>query len=222
MQKKNNRQSSDKNIKSGTEDTSKLSWNDSKEEKLSDFMSDFGDKMDQDYDEYTGDEQLKTRAGEEYPDIFKDGKMKLVDDNDKDADEGESIDIGWDPELKKKYDYQVVSIFKKSKDMLREMCNLQKVTAKKRGSSAAANAHAFLFSEIYCSRAFVCRRADRRTAADFQFSTGLCRKYRTSVFPAVRSFSLPYNLQQIRSVWKSGFHCSRRSAAHPVRLQLQI
>lgn len=57
-------------------------------------MSDFGDKMDQDYDEYIGDEQLKTIAGEEYPDIFKDGKMKLVDDSDKDADEGESIDIG--------------------------------------------------------------------------------------------------------------------------------
>ena len=71
MQKKNNRQLSDKNTKSGTEDTSKLSWNDSKEEKLSDFMSDFGDKMDQDYDEYIGDEQLKTRASEEYPDIFK-------------------------------------------------------------------------------------------------------------------------------------------------------
>ena len=116
MQKKNNRQSPDKNTKSGTEDTSKLSWNDSKEEKLSDFMSDFGDKMDQDYDEYTGDEQLKTRAGEEYPDIFKDGKMKLVDDSDKDADEGESIDIGWDPELKKKYDYQVVSIFNYNDD----------------------------------------------------------------------------------------------------------
>ena len=116
MQKKNNRQSSDKNTKSGTEDTSKLSWNDSKEEKLSDFMSDFGDKMDQDYDEYIGDEQLKTRAGEEYPDIFKDGKMKLVDDSDKDADESESIDIGWDPELKKKYDYQVVSIFNYNDD----------------------------------------------------------------------------------------------------------
>ena len=58
------------------------------------FMSDFGDKMDQDCDEYTGDEHLKTRAGEEYPDIFKDGKMKLVDDSDKDADESESIDIG--------------------------------------------------------------------------------------------------------------------------------
>lgn len=116
VQKKNNRQSSDKNTKSGTEDTSKLSWNDSKEEKLSDFMSDFGDKMDQDYDEYIGDEQLKTRAGEEYPDIFKDGKMKLVDDSDKDADESESIDIGWDPELKKKYDYQVVSIFNYNDD----------------------------------------------------------------------------------------------------------
>lgn len=42
--------------------------------------------------------------------------MKLVDDSDKDADESESIDIGWDPELKKKYDYQVVSIFNYNDD----------------------------------------------------------------------------------------------------------
>lgn len=81
-----------------------LSWSDTKEEKLADFMDDFGKKMDQDYEEYTGDEPLKTAAGEKYPDNFDDDEFELIGNDEK-------INIGWDPELEKDYDYHVVSMF---------------------------------------------------------------------------------------------------------------
>lgn len=84
---------------------SSLSWSDAKEEKMADFMNDFGEKMDQDYDEYTGNDPLKTPTGEKYPDIFDDMTFERYDQDNK------KINIGWDPELKKDYDYHVVSIF---------------------------------------------------------------------------------------------------------------
>lgn len=84
---------------------SSLSWSDAKEEKMADFMNDFGEKMDQDYDEYTGNDPLKTPTGEKYPDIFDDMTFEHYDQDNK------KINIGWDPELKKDYDYHVVSIF---------------------------------------------------------------------------------------------------------------
>lgn len=68
-------------------------------------MNDFGEKMDQDYDEYTGNDPLKTPTGEKYPDIFDDMTFERYDQDNK------KINIGWDPELKKDYDYHVVSIF---------------------------------------------------------------------------------------------------------------
>lgn len=72
-------------------------------------MDDFGNKMDQDYVEYTGNEPLKTIAGEKYPNIFDDEDFELIGNNKK-------INIGWDPELKKDYDYHVVSIFNSDGD----------------------------------------------------------------------------------------------------------
>ena len=95
--------------KQNSVDSKSLSWNDTKEEKLADFMDDFGNKMDQDYVEYTGDEPLKTIAGEKYPNIFDDEDFELIGNNKK-------INIGWDPELKKDYDYHVVSIFNSDGD----------------------------------------------------------------------------------------------------------
>lgn len=86
----------------------KLNWSDDKEEQLSDFMASFGKKMKQDYDEYDGDEPLETLAGQKYPDDLDSRTYKLYSDSDPD---GDKINIGWDPDLKKDYDYQVVSIF---------------------------------------------------------------------------------------------------------------
>lgn len=97
---------SDEDSNSSDED---VSWSDDKEEELADFMDSFGKKMKQDYEEYNGDDSIKTDAGETYPDDFDDRTFKLYSDDDKD---GKKIDIGYDPDLEKDdYDYHVVAIF---------------------------------------------------------------------------------------------------------------
>lgn len=79
-------------------------WTNSQEDKLADFMDDFGDKMDQDYDQYDGDasDGITNAGGISYPDAFHDDDFRL---------NGNRINIGWDPSLRKDYDYHVVSIF---------------------------------------------------------------------------------------------------------------
>ena len=86
----------------------KVSWDEDKESQLAEFMDSFGKKMKQDYDEYDGHKSLETLAGEKYPDDLSNRTFKLYSDNSKKT---ETIDIGWDPSLKKDYDYHVVSIF---------------------------------------------------------------------------------------------------------------
>ncbi|MGN1272495.1 MAG: DUF4767 domain-containing protein [Lactobacillus sp.] len=85
-----------------------ISWDDDKESQLADFMDSFGKKMKQDYDEYDGHDSIKTLAGEKYPDDLENHDVKLYSD---DSSKKQMIDIGWDPELEKDYDYHVVSIF---------------------------------------------------------------------------------------------------------------
>lgn len=85
-----------------------VSWDDDKESQLADFMDSFGKKMKQDYDEYDGHDSIKTLAGEKYPDDLEKYDFKLYSD---DSSKKQTIDIGWDPELEKDYDYHVVSIF---------------------------------------------------------------------------------------------------------------
>lgn len=71
-------------------------------------MNRFGTKMKQKYKEYNGQESIETLAGEKYPDDFNNRTFKMYSDNSKKT---ETINIGWDPSLKKDYDYHVVSIF---------------------------------------------------------------------------------------------------------------
>ena len=71
-------------------------------------MNRFGTKMKQKYKEYNGQESIETLAGEKYPDDFNNRTFKMCSDNSKKT---ETINIGWDPSLKKDYDYHVVSIF---------------------------------------------------------------------------------------------------------------
>lgn len=86
----------------------KLSWNDDKEAKLAEFMAGFGKKMKQKYQEYTGDKELKTLSGEEYPAILSQMPFRLYSD---DSNDTQKIDIEWDPSLKSDAEYKVVSIF---------------------------------------------------------------------------------------------------------------
>lgn len=103
--------SNDKNTNSSTDEAKDLTWNDDKEEELADFMDSFGKKMKQKYEEYDGENSIENIAGEKYPDDLEDRTFKLYSEGDDEEDDSTEIDIGWDPELKKDYDYHVISIF---------------------------------------------------------------------------------------------------------------
>ncbi|MGV3198499.1 DUF4767 domain-containing protein [Lactobacillus amylovorus] len=83
-------------------------WSSDQEAQLASFMNRFGTKMKQKYKEYNGQESIENLAGEKYPDDFNNRTFKMYSDNSKKT---ETINIGWDPSLKKDYDYHVVSIF---------------------------------------------------------------------------------------------------------------
>lgn len=104
-------QSSSSKESSSDDQSSKFAqsgWSSDQKAQLASFMNRFGTKMKQKYKEYNGQESIETLAGEKYPDDFNNRTFKMYSDNSKKA---ETINIGWDPSLKKDYDYHVVSIF---------------------------------------------------------------------------------------------------------------
>ena len=104
-------QSSSSKESSSDDQSSKFAqsgWSSDQEAQLASFMNRFGTKMKQKYKEYNGQESIETLAGEKYPDDFNNRTFKMYSDNSKKT---ETINIGWDPSLKKDYDYHVVSIF---------------------------------------------------------------------------------------------------------------
>lgn len=104
-------QSSSSEKSSSDDQSSKFAqsgWSSDQEAQLASFMNRFGTKMKQKYKEYNGQESIETLAGEKYPDDFNNRTFKMCSDNSKKT---ETINIGWDPSLKKDYDYHVVSIF---------------------------------------------------------------------------------------------------------------
>ncbi|MDY5444160.1 MAG: DUF4767 domain-containing protein [Lactobacillus amylovorus] len=104
-------QSSSSKESSSDDQSSKFAqsgWSSDQEAQLASFMNRFGTKMKQKYKEYNGQESIENLAGEKYPDDFNNRTFKMYSDNSKKT---ETINIGWDPSLKKDYDYHVVSIF---------------------------------------------------------------------------------------------------------------
>lgn len=103
--------SSSSSSSSSTTKASGLQWTRSQNDQLAELMDDFGDKMDQDYDQsytkYDTSSSIHTIAGEDYPEIFKEKTFKLYSD----GNDGTKIDIGWDPDLTGKYDWQVFAIY---------------------------------------------------------------------------------------------------------------
>ncbi|PWG00576.1 DUF4767 domain-containing protein [Levilactobacillus bambusae] len=76
------------------------SWNDQKDQELAACMEQFGHTMDQSYERYTGDHELKTYVGETYPAAL---KSTVVD--------GQKGQIGWSPTGKGSYAYNVVAVY---------------------------------------------------------------------------------------------------------------
>lgn len=96
---------------SSSANSSDIVWTRSQNDRLAELMDEFGDKMDQDYDQsytkYDTSSSIHTIAGEEYPEIFKQKTFKLFSGD----NEGTKINIGWDPDLTGKYSWQVFAIY---------------------------------------------------------------------------------------------------------------
>lgn len=75
-------------------------WNSDKQDKLDDFFDDWADTMDQEYEKYSGDGQIKTAAGEEFPKDF-----NRVEVN------GKKVSLAYEPDGKSNSDYNVVAIY---------------------------------------------------------------------------------------------------------------
>ena len=85
---------------------SKTLWSKSKSKQLRKVVKEWSSAADQTYREYTGHGSIKTVGGVTYPEAF--GHKKFSIDN------HQSIDIGWSPEGKNKYEYNVVAIYNRN------------------------------------------------------------------------------------------------------------
>lgn len=85
---------------------SKTLWSKSKSEQLRKVVKQWSSAADQTYREYTGHGSIKTFGGVTYPEAFSHKKFSI--------DNHQSIEIGWSPEGKDKYEYNVVAIYNRN------------------------------------------------------------------------------------------------------------
>lgn len=92
-------------------------WSSNQNDELISYMDEFGDKMHQSYEHYTGSGSLTTAAGQEYPNWLSQGRFKLSsgDRDSRDPEDMSSINLKWNPQVDKEEDeddtYNVVAIF---------------------------------------------------------------------------------------------------------------
>ncbi len=75
-------------------------WNDSKDQKLEQFINDWAPSMHQSYQKYSGQGNIRTKSGMEYPSDFNKTTVNGTNDS-----------IGWAPSGKGPYSYNVVAIY---------------------------------------------------------------------------------------------------------------
>lgn len=75
-------------------------WNDSKDQKLEQFINDWAPSMHQSYQKYSGQGNIRTKSGMEYPSDFNKTMVNGTNDS-----------IGWAPSGKGPYSYNVVAIY---------------------------------------------------------------------------------------------------------------
>ena len=92
-------------------------WSSNQNDELISYMDEFGDKMHQSYEHYTGSGSLTTAAGQEYPSWLSQGRFKLStgDHDSRDPEDMSSIDLKWNPQVTSEDSdddtYNVVAIF---------------------------------------------------------------------------------------------------------------
>lgn len=114
---KANDRSSKTNTKSKKTTSEDKLWSSTQNDELISYMDEFGDKMHQSYEHYTGNGSLTTAAGQEYPNWLSQGRFKLSsgDHDSRDPEDMSSINLKWNPQVDKEEDeddtYNVVAIF---------------------------------------------------------------------------------------------------------------
>lgn len=92
-------------------------WSSNQNDELISYMDEFGDKMHQSYEHYTGSGSLTTAAGQEYPSWLSQGRFKLStgDHDSRNPEDMSSIDLKWNPQVTSEDSdddtYNVVAIF---------------------------------------------------------------------------------------------------------------
>lgn len=92
-------------------------WSSNQNDELISYMDEFGDKMHQSYEHYTGSGSLTTAAGQEYPSWLSQGRFKLStgDHDSRNPEDMSSIDLKWNPQVTSEDSdddtYNVVTIF---------------------------------------------------------------------------------------------------------------
>lgn len=92
-------------------------WSSNQNDELISYMDEFGDKMHQSYEHYTGSGSLTTAAGQEYPSWLSQGRFKLGtgDHDSRNPEDMSSIDLKWNPQVTSEDSdddtYNVVTIF---------------------------------------------------------------------------------------------------------------
>lgn len=118
---KSDEKANDQNSKTSTKSKKTTSedklWSSTQNDELISYMDEFGDKMHQSYEHYTGNGSLTTAAGQEYPNWLSQGRFKLSsgDRDSRDPEDMRSINLKWNPQVDKEEDeddtYNVVAIF---------------------------------------------------------------------------------------------------------------
>lgn len=118
---KSDEKANDQNSKNSTKSKKTTSedklWSSTQNDELISYMDEFGDKMHQSYEHYTGNGSLTTAAGQEYPNWLSQGRFKLSsgDRDSRDPEDMSSINLKWNPQVDKEEDeddtYNVVAIF---------------------------------------------------------------------------------------------------------------
>ena len=118
---KSDEKANDQNSKTSTKSKKTTSedklWSSTQNDELISYMDEFGDKMHQSYEHYTGNGSLTTAAGQEYPNWLSQGRFKLSsgDRDSRDPEDMSSINLKWNPQVDKEKDeddtYNVVAIF---------------------------------------------------------------------------------------------------------------
>lgn len=118
---KSDEKANDQNSKTSTKSKKTTSedklWSSTQNDELISYMDEFGDKMHQSYEHYTGNGSLTTAAGQEYPNWLSQGRFKLSsgDRDSRDPEDMSSINLKWNSQVDKEEDeddtYNVVAIF---------------------------------------------------------------------------------------------------------------